>query len=153
MGNLLTLNTNEKTQQEIGKASAELNVYTSYVICFVFILIGIGFIIFALTPTAQSTFKCNNNTENIESIRACSSLGDNNTCTASKNTLAAKNIECSIKTRKYWFLLGGLFIPFGLFIIWYSKWWKHKVDTNVGYAHLAGLSAERSILRSVFDRK
>jgi len=137
MGNLLTSNVvNEKTQQEIGKASAEISLYTSYFICFVFILIGIGFIVFALTPTYNSS------------------------CTTPQNILLSVDNspetpnECSkIKTRKYWFLLGGLFIPFGLIIVWYSKWWKHKVDTNVGYAHLAGLSAERSIIRSVFDRK
>ena len=146
MGNISSVNRNDfgKTQQEIGKASAEINVYVSYFMCFVFILIGIGFIIFALTPTTRS---CN------DSDKPCSMIGDNNSCTTSKNTLAAKNIECSIKTRKYWFLLGGLFIPLGLFIVWFSKWWKHKVDTNVGYANLAALGAEASILRSALHRR
>jgi hypothetical protein len=132
MGNISSVNTNDfgKTQQEIGKASAEINVYISYFMCFVFILIGIGFIIFALTPTAPSTLLCNNYAENVDSVKAC-----------------------SIKTRKYWFLLGGLFIPLGLFIVWFSKWWKHKVDTNVGYANLAALGAEASIIGGAFNRR
>jgi len=144
MGNLLTSNVvNEKTQQEIGKASAEISLYTSYFICFVFILIGIGFIVFALTPTYNSS--CTTP----QSIL----LKRPSTMDGSVDNSPETPSECKIKTRKYWFLLGGLFIPFGLIIVWYSKWWKNKVDTNVGYAHLAGLSAERSILRSVFDRK
>lgn len=142
MGNFLSVNTNEKTQQEIGKASAEINVYVSYFICFFFILIGIIFIIFALTPTSNNACTTSKTPSNVDgSVR--------NDPAMPKDMVN----DCNIKTRKYWFLLGGLFIPFGLFIIWFSKWWKHKVDTNVGYAHLAGLNAQESILRSFFHRR
>jgi hypothetical protein len=72
-------------------------------------------------------------------------------CDKAKSDLDLKNKECSVKTRKYIFLLGGLCIPFAIFIIWYSRWWNKKTHENPGYAQLGAMTMEAGLLSQVFN--
>ena len=152
-GNINTLGNQVGTAQtSIGQASSEMQVIVSYFIGGILVLTGIISIIFALIPTKQ--FNCNSDQEKIDSDSACwqhATSDDAVKCDKAKSDLALKNQECSVKTRKYIFLLGGLCIPFAIFMIWYAKWWNKKTHENPGYAQLGAMTMEAGLLSNVFN--
>ena len=156
-GNINTLGNQVGTAQtSIGQASSEMQVIVSYFIGGILVLTGIISIIFALIPTKQ--FNCNSDQEQIDSDSACvtnadpaQADADHYKCTNAKTKLAAKIQECNVKTRKYIFLLGGLCIPFAIFMIWYAKWWNKKTHENPGYAQLGAMTMEAGLLSNVFN--
>lgn len=154
-GNINTLgNQVGSAQTSIGQASSEMGVIVSYFIGAILILIGIGFIIFALIPTKQ--FNCNTDQEKIDSDNICrnpTNTEAEDECNKSKSDLAAKIEKCSVKTRKYIFLLGGLLIPVAILIIWYSKWWNKKTHENPGFAQIGAMTMEAGLLSQVFHGK
>jgi hypothetical protein len=134
-------------QTSIGQASAEMGVISSYFIGAILVLTGIASIVFALIPTKQ--FGCNTDQDQIDSDNICTRFPDQ--CDQQRSDLAAKIKECSVKTRKYIFLLGGLLIPLAILIIWYSKWWNKKTHENPGYAQLGAMTMEAGLLSNVFN--
>ena len=138
-------------QTSIGQASSEMQVISSYFVGAILIFIGIACIIFALVPTNK--LNCNSDQEKMNSDFICSKYPPANNaaeCAKAKSDLELKNQECSVKSRKYIFLLGGLCIPFAIFIIWYSRWWNKKTHENSGYAQLGAMTMEAGLLSQVF---
>lgn len=138
-------------QTSIGQASSEMQVISSYFVGAILIFIGIACIIFAFVPTNK--LNCNSDQEKTESDFICNKYppADNAAeCAKAKSDLDLKNQECSVKSRKYIFLLGGLCIPFAIFIIWYAKWWNKKTHENPGYAQLGAMTMETGLLSQVF---
>jgi hypothetical protein len=136
-------------QTSIGQASSEMQVISSYFIGAILVCIGIVCIIFALIPTNK--LNCNSDQEKMNSDFICNKYPvDNDRCTKAKSDLDLKNKECNVKSRKYIFLLGGLCIPFAIFIIWYAKWWNKKTHENPGYAQLGAMTMEAGLLSNVF---
>ena len=142
-------------QTSIGQASSEMQVISSYFVGAILVIIGIVCIIFALVPTKK--LNCNSDQEQMNSDFICTkhdsdpaAADDAVKCDKAKNDLTAKIQECSVKTRKYIFLLGGLCIPFAIFIIWYAKWWNKKTHENPGYAQLGAMTMEAGLLSQVF---
>lgn len=145
-GNINTLGNQVGTAQtSIGQASSEMGVIVSYFIGVILILTGIASIIFALIPTKQ--FGCNTDQDQIDSDNICDNFPSQ--CAKEKSDLAAKIQKCSVKTRKYIFLLGGLLIPVAILIIWYSKWWNKKTHENPGFAQLGAMTMEAGLLSQV----
>ena len=139
-------------QTSIGQASSEMQVISSYFVGAILVFIGIVCIIFALVPTNK--LNCNSDQEKTESDFICNNHdadADAVKCAKAKSDLALKNQECSVKSRKYIFLLGGLCIPFAIFIIWYAKWWNKKTHENPGYAQLGAMTMEAGLLSNVFN--
>ena len=145
-----------RDRTSIGQASSEMQVISSYFVGAILIFIGIICIIFALVPTNK--LNCNSDQEKMNSDFICNKYDSDHTATAddavkcekAKNDLNAKIQECGVKTRKYIFLLGGLCIPFAIFIIWYSRWWNKKTHENPGYAQLGAMTMEAGLLSQVF---
>jgi hypothetical protein len=154
-GNINTLGTQAgSAQTSIGQASSEMQVISSYFVGAIFVFIGIVCIIFAFVPTNK--LNCNSDQEKIDSDSACwqhanPTADDAAKCDKAKSDLDLKNKECSVKSRKYIFLLGGLCIPFAIFIIWYSRWWNKKTHENPGYAQLGAMTMEAGLLSNVFN--
>jgi|694.fasta_scaffold05628_20 hypothetical protein len=156
-GNINTLgNQVGSAQTSIGQASSEMQVISSYFIGAILVIIGIVCIIFALVPTNK--LNCNSDQEKMNSDFICNkhdsdtaaAADDAVKCDKAKSDLDLKNKECNVKTRKYIFLLGGLCIPFAIFIIWYSRWWNKKTHENPGYAQLGAMTMEAGLLSQVF---
>jgi hypothetical protein len=136
-------------QTSIGQASSEMQVISSYFIGAILVCIGIVCIIFALIPTNK--LNCNSDQEKMNSDFICNKYpADAAKCDKAKSDLDLKNKECNVKSRKYIFLLGGLCIPFAIFIIWYAKWWNKKTHENPGYAQLGAMTMEAGLLSNVF---
>lgn len=140
-------------QTSIGQASSEMQVISSYFVGAIFVFIGIVCIIFALVPTNK--LNCNSDQEKIDSDSACwphdSPTADETVkCEKAKTDLDLKIKECSVKSRKYIFLLGGLCIPFAIFMIWYARWWNKKTHENPAFAQLGAMTMEAGLLSNVF---
>lgn len=138
-------------QTSIGQASSEMQVISSYFVGAILVFIGIVCIIFALVPTNK--LNCNSDQEKLDSDFICNKHppADNAAeCAKAKSDLALKNQECSVKSRKYIFLLGGLCIPFAILMIWYAKWWNKKTHENPGFAQLGAMTMEAGLLSNVF---
>jgi hypothetical protein len=152
-GNINTLgNQVGSAQTSIGQASSEIGVIVSYFIGAILILSGIACIVFALVPTKK--FDCNSDQEQMNSDFICNKYPvDSDGCDKAKSDLDLKNKECSVKTRKYIFLLGGLLIPIAILIIWYSKWWNKKTHENPGFAQIGAMTMEAGLLSKVFHGK
>ena len=150
-GNINTLgNQVGSAQTSIGQASSEIGVIVSYFIGATLILSGIACIVFALIPTKQ--FDCNSDQEQIDVDSYCFEEGSSQ-CKQAQAALAKKIQKCSVKTRKYIFLLGGLLIPVAILIIWYSKWWNKKTHENPGFAQIGAMTMEAGLLSQVFHGK
>jgi hypothetical protein len=150
-GNINTLgNQVGSAQTSIGQASSEIGIIVSYFIGAILILSGIACIVFALIPTKQ--FGCNSDQEQIDVDNDCFKK-DSDDCEQAQDALAKKIEKCSVKTRKYIFLLGGLLIPVAILIIWYSKWWNKKTHENPGFAQIGAMTMEAGLLSEVFHGK
>jgi hypothetical protein len=137
-------------QTSIGQASSEMQVISSYFVGAILVIIGIVCIIFALVPTNK--LNCNSDQEKMNSDFICNKTPvDPVKCDKAKSDLDLKIKECSVKSRKYIFLLGGLCIPFAIFMIWYAKWWNKKTHENPGYAQLGAMTMEAGLLSNVFN--
>ena len=132
----------------IGEASSEIQLVGSYIFGGFLILIGIACIIFALIPTSQ--FNCNSDDEKLDVDDACrediTGTVNQKRCDAANDALALKKQQCTVKTRKYIFLLGGLCIPLAILMIWYAKWWNKKTHESRGFAELGGLNTTANLM-------
>ena len=131
----------------IGEASSEIQLVSSYIFGGFLILIGIAFIIYAFIPTPQ--FNCKSDDEKLDADDACADiLGkvDQPACDSANAALALKKQQCTVKTRKYIFLLGGLCIPLAILMIWYARWWNKKTHESRGFAELGGLSTTANLM-------
>ena len=153
-GNLNDLGTQAgNAEVGIGEASSEIQLVGSYIFGGFLILIGIACIIYALIPTTQ--FNCNTDDEKLDVDDACRDiLGkvDQPACDAANEALALKKQQCTVKTRKYIFLLGGLCIPLAILMIWYAIWWNKKTHQSRAFAELGGLSTTANLMNIAFRR-
>ena len=153
-GNLNDLSTQAgNAEVGIGEASSEIQLVGSYIFGVFLILIGIGCIIYALIPTTQ--FNCNTDDKQMDVDNACRDiLGkvDQPACDAANAALALKKQQCTVKTRKYIFLLGGLCIPLAILMIWYAIWWNKKTHQSRAFAELGGLSTTANLMNIAFRR-
>jgi hypothetical protein len=134
-------------QAGVGKVNSQIGVIGSYIGAFIFILIGIAMVIYALIPIKP--VGCTVDTEKMTVEAECIEPNSQD-CKDALEALSKKKTLCDTKKRNYWFLLGILFIPLAIFIVWYAKWWNHLTHTNRNAAQLGGFMAEGNILSNIF---
>lgn len=138
-------------QAGVGQVDSEIGVVMSYIAAVFFIILGIVMVIYALIPT--KSMGCTTWEEQEAKEHACTGLpgtSSSQICKDATKALKHKEAICNKKTRKYWFLLGILFIPLAIFIVWYAKWWNHFTHTNRTAAQIGGTMAEANIISNMF---
>lgn len=138
MGNTSTKNI-DNFQENVGKASSDINVIISMIFAIILVIIGIIVGIRAIVPysdTPSSDKKC----------------GDDISCF--ENETCDPNTRKCIKVKKqHYKLLIVSFILFILafFIVWFSKFWKKEVYSNKSFAEFEGTATEASVLSNLFQ--
>ena len=136
-------------QAGVGKVDSQIGVVMSYVGATIFIILGIIMVIYAFIPTTP--LDCDTVAETNAVFLECTNNPNSTNCKQAESSLKAKQVHCNVKKRNYWFLLGGLFIPFAVFIVWYAKWWNNFTHTNKTAAQIGGTMAEANMLSDIFN--
>lgn len=131
-------------QANVGKFSADISVIASYIIAGILILTAIGLAIAALIP--MRPWNCESN-EDLQSDKKsfCNGNEQENSpvCINAKKNLT----RCNKKVKQLWLLWFLLLIPLAVLIVFFSKWWKHFVNTNKTAAQVGGTLFELNTLK------
>jgi len=119
-------------QANVGKTSADIGVFVSYITAGILTLIAIGLAIAAFIP--MKPFGCED--DPIE----CQNDPHSSECTDEKQ-------RCSKKTQQFWLLWFLFLIPIAVLIVFGSKWWDNFVHHNKTGAQIGGTMFELNTLK------
>jgi hypothetical protein len=126
-------------QQNVGKASSDINLVGSIVFGSIFGIIGLGLCIGAFIPY-QENINCSGN----DSDSACS-FNKDIVCSVDKR-------DCYIKKRPYFLIIPGIFmIGISILIIYMSYFWKKEVYSNRSLAEVGGTMTEIDMAKNLFS--
>ena len=109
-------------QANVGKTSADIGVFVSYITAGILTLIAIGLAIAAFIP--MKPFGCDDDS------------GD-----------PQEKQRCSKKTQQFWLLWFLFLIPIAVLIVFGSKWWDNFVHHNKTGAQIGGTMFELNTLK------
>ena len=138
MGNIKTKDIGN-FQQNVGKASSDINVFSSMIFGGILIVIGIVLAIFAFIPY------------NDDINKSCGGDSDN-TCFTSGGYCDAKTKKCVIKRKRYYLIIPAVFlILISILIIYGSKLWQKEVYKNKSLAEVGGTLEEVNLVENLFN--
>jgi len=133
MGNIKTKDIGN-FQQNVGKASSDINVFSSMIFGGILILIAIVLVIFAFIPY------------NDDMINSC-----DKTCFSSGGYCDEKTKKCIIKRKRYYLIIPAVFlILISILIIYGSKLWQKEVYKNKSLAEVGGTLEEANLAEQLF---
>jgi hypothetical protein len=139
MGNIKTKDIGN-FQQNVGKASSDINVFSSIIFGGILIVIGIVLAIFAFIPY------------NDDINKSCGGSDSDNTCFSSGGYCDAKTKKCIVKRKRYYLIIPAVFlILFSLLIMYGSRLWQKEVYSNKDMAELGGTIEEVDLVKNLFN--
>ena len=136
MGNITTKQIGN-FQQNVGKASSDVNLMSSIIVGSIFGIIGLVLCILAFIP-----YK-----ENIN----CSGQDSDSSCSFDKNIVCSTDKkECYIKKKRYYLIIPGIvMLCIAGLIIYMSYFWRKEVYSNKNLAELGGTISEIDIIDNI----
>ena len=139
MGNIKTKDIGN-FQQNVGKASSDINVFSSMIFGGILIVIGIVLAIFAFIPY------------NDDINKSCGGADSDNTCFTSGGYCDAKTKKCVIKRKRYYLIIPAVFlILISILIMYGSRLWQKEVYKNKSLAEVGGTLEEVNLVENLFN--
>jgi hypothetical protein len=137
--------------KSVGQEGAEISVIVSYIICGLFVFIGVSLIIYGLIPSAP--FNCDSDIEQ-KQLDFCNNSKSSD-CSKQQKELDGKNSKCVKKTIKFlpFGVIGIVILFIGIGIVLISKWNKNLVKNNPKIAAVEGLATTANIIGGMFHHR
>jgi len=139
MGNITTKDIGN-FQQNVGKTSSDIGVFSSTIFGGILIVIGVILAIIAFIPY------------NDDINKSCGGIDSDNTCFSSGGYCDVNTKKCIVKRKRYYLIIPAVFlILISVLIIYSSKIWQKEVYSNKEVAELGGTMEEINLVKKLFN--
>jgi len=136
-------------QAGVGKIGADVGVITATIFAVILIIVAIVMTIMALIPVKP--WDCPDRVTSAQKRVNFMCTGKfQQGCSNARTDLMNTKKYCSTKSRRLILLLGLLFIPLALLMVWGAHWWKREVHHSKTAAEIGGSLFEYNALQGLF---